>query len=426
VTKSRKTVPFPLGTDLKDPDLYQGDEFRGVFSRLRAEDPVCWNPEVDSAGFWAVTKYADLETILRDAERFSPAAELGGMRIFNIQDVNGPDAKPHLLSLGPPAHGDLRRAILPAFSSECVARMEPGIRSRMTELVDKVAPTGQMEVVSAIAAPLTVGTLADLMNVPRNDEPRLLRWSDALIGDDDSEQSQDVRARCVTEIDDYAAQIFRERRNSPRADLLSLLANATVDGKPIDGESFSTNLAMLIVAGSETTRHAITAGLLALMEAPNELAKITADPSLFDGAVKEILRWATPLMHVRRTATRDVWLGHHLIKKGDKVVVWYASANRDEEKWVDPERFDLCRFSDKSVSPHFAFGAGPHHCLGWRLAELQVKIALQEMLLRLPNLRLSTPVRRLRSNFVYGIKEMFITFTARAAAGQSVSAEGRE
>jgi linalool 8-monooxygenase len=410
---SRKTITIDSGSgpDLKNPDLYTDKNFHRVFSQLRAEHPAYWNPEADSTGFWAISRYRDVEAVLQDSETFSAAMARGGMRIFNIQDVNGPRSKPHLLSLDPPTHTQLRHALMPLFSAERIAEMESIIYPRITKLIDRVAPLGKMEFVSSIAAPLTVSTLVELMDVPSSDTEQLRRWSNALIGEDDNEISLESRAKCVAEIDAYAARLFSERLGSGRQDFISLLANAKIDGRCIDFESFSTNLAMFIVAGGETTRHAISAGMLAFIESPEELAKLRADPLLINSAVKEVIRWTTPLMHVRRTATRDVEIGGQTIKEGDKVVVWYTSANRDQERWTEPDNFDVSRFSEKNAAPHLAFGAGPHHCLGWRLAELQLKAALQELLRRLANLRVVRPAQRLRSNFIAGIKEMHVSFT---------------
>jgi linalool 8-monooxygenase len=397
--------------DVKCPDLYRDDKFHAVFSQLRAERPVYWNAESDTTGFWVISRYQDVIRVIQDPKTFSAAIQRGGMRIFNKLDVNGAPPKPSLLSLDPPTHTQLRRALMPLFSTQRINRMESTIRDRIATLIDRIAPLGKAEFVSAIAAPLTLGTLIELLNVPVNDSEDLYRWSNALIGEDDDDYTSSNREKCVAEVDAYAARLFGERVQAHGQDLISLLARATINGIPMDLDTFSSNLAMFIVAGNETTRHAITAGMFALSRFPTQRAKLLADATLMESAVNEIIRWATPAMHIRRTAVTDVEIGGQTIKKGDKVVVWYISANRDEKKWTKAHQFDVSRFLTKSATPHLAFGSGPHLCLGRRLAELQLKIALEQLLRRLPDIEVTDAPRRLRSNFIAGIKEMHVAFT---------------
>ncbi len=241
--------------------------------------------------------------MVQDPETFSAAIENGGMRIFNKHEVTS-NPKPHLLAMDPPQHTQLRRALQPLFAPQAVAAMEDHVRARMTRLVDAIAEAGSAEFVSAIAAPLTLGLLADLLAVPESDSTKLLKWSNALIGDDDPDYQPtiEVRLQSVGEMENYAAGLLAQRRKAPGRDVVSLLAAAEIDGEPLDFATYSENFAAFLVAGNETTRHSLSAGILALSLFPDEKQKVMADRSLIVSAVKEIVRWASPLMHVRRTA----------------------------------------------------------------------------------------------------------------------------
>ena len=409
----RKSIPVNgVEIDLKNPDLYTNENYQSVFARLRVEQPVHWNAEPGSSGFWAITRYEDVVWVLQDPETFSAAVENGGMRIFNAQDVSV-EPRPHLLSMDPPQHTQLRRALQPLFAPQRVAAMESTIRSRMTRLIDAIAEAGEAEFVSSVAAPLTLGLLTDLLDVPESDSEKLLRWSNAFIGDDDEDYQASLafRQKCVAEMDGYALKLLAERNGGRGTDFVSLMSRVEIDNRTIDLETYTQNFGAFLIAGNETTRHSLSVGVLALSLFPAEKKKILDDRSLIPSAVKEVIRWATPLMHVRRTAMRDVEIGGGLIKKGDKVVVWYNSANRDEKMWDSPLKFDVTRFTDPGTTSHLAFGHGPHYCLGWRMAELQVRVALEELLSRLPDMRATQAFRRLRSNFIGGIKQLPVVYT---------------
>jgi linalool 8-monooxygenase len=418
----RKSIPVSgAEIDLKSPDLYTDENFHSVFARLRTEQPVYWNPEADSSGFWAITRYEDVVRVVQNPDVFSAAIKNGGMRIINIQDTNL-DPRPHLLSMDPPEHTEFRRTLQPLFAPQRVAAMASVIRARMTRLIDGIAEAGQAEFVSSIAAPLTLGLLTDLLNVCEADSARLLRWSNAIIGDDDEDYqaSPQYRYECIAEMDEYALQLLAERKGAEGDDFVSYLARVEIEGRPLERETYTQNFGAFLVAGNETTRHALSAGVLALSAFPAEKQKLISDRSLVPSAVKEIIRWATPLMHVRRTAMRDIEIGGKVIKKGDKVVVWYNSANRDDNIWNEATKFDVGRFTNPAIRGHLGFGQGPHHCLGWRLAELQLRIALEELLARLPDLQATSAVTRLRSNFIGGIKQLPVVYTP-VRPGSSIS-----
>jgi linalool 8-monooxygenase len=418
---TRKAVAYEPGgrLDFKNPDLYADPGYHERLARIRAEEPVYWNPEADGAGFWAITRYKDALAVLGDPATFSAAVENGGMRIFNKQDVVEQPPHANIFSMDPPRHTELRRALLPLFTPQAVAAREARIRARIRKLMDRIADAGSAEFVSAVAAPMTLGLLTDLLDVPEADASLLFRWSNAIIGDDDLDyqESPEFRKRCLDEIDAYARRLLAERKGGRGNDFVTLVANAEVDGREMDFETYFENFAAFLIAGNETTRHSLSTAVLALTLFPAEKARLISNPSLVPGAVKEIVRWASPLMHVRRTVMKDTEIHGTKIRKGDKVVVWYNSANRDESIWPDASEFRIGRYADRTTAPHLAFGHNPHHCLGWRFAELQVRAVLDEVLRRLPDLHATGEVRRLRSNIVSGIKEMHVAFTPEKRAG---------
>jgi len=397
--------------DLKNPDLQSSPARFQAFAELRRGNPVYWNPESDSQGFWAVTRYEDVVTVVQDPETFSADARNGGMRIFNIQDVTA-SPRAHLLSLDPPRHTEFRKVLQPLFAPDAVRSLAPRIAARAQRLVSALAPRGKADFVADIAVPMTLGLLVDLLDVPERDAEKLLHWSNVFVGDDDPDYQAtlDIRQKAVLDMDAYVQPLLEARRNGAGGDFISLLSRVRVDGEALDFDAFTVNFGAFVIAGNETTRHALSAAMLALHDFPAEKQRLIEQPSLIAAAAKELIRWATPLMHVRRTATRDAELGGQRIAKGDKVVVWYSSANRDEAQWPDAERLDVCRFARGSVPQHLGFGAGVHHCLGWRYAELQMECVIRELLRSLPDVHVAGTARVLRSNFIAGIKSLPIAF----------------
>ena len=402
--------------DLKNPDLYLTDDFHEIFRALRAEEPVYWNPEADSSGFWAVTRYDDIETISKSPKIFSSAKDMGGHRIFNENEIDENDTDASMISMDPPTHNAYRRMVTPGFVPRRISNMEERIRARVTRLLDRMPATGQTEFVSAVAAALPIEVLAELFGVPSSDGPKLFEWSNATVGEDDPELrvSDEYMRQCVGEMAGYAAGLWEERLKNPGEDLISMLAHSKVDGEAMTFPTYIGTFILLVVAGNETTRNSISGGLQALSQFPDQRHKLLEDPSLIPSAVQEIVRWVSPVLHMRRTATEDVELGGKEIKAGDKVVMWYCSANRDEAKWQDPYTFDVTRYAKGDAPTQLGFGAGQHFCLGSRLAELQLKVLFQELLTRFPDIEVDGPVRRLRSNFISGIKEMPVRYTPSA------------
>jgi cytochrome P450 len=352
-------------------------------------------------------------TVLQDIDTFSPAIEHGGIRIFNLSEVSA-QPLPHFFSMVPPEHTAMRKSLSQGFAATRLAELETFARSKFRSLIGKNLKRRHADFATEIAAPFVLSVFTCLLDVPEEDGPELQRWSEAVVGDDDTEYqlSEDYRRMCLTEIDDYSKALLAKRRSKPGADLASCLAKPIARDATEDAH-FSANFAAMLLAGNETTRHSISNAIWALSLFPHQKRKLLADKNLLKSAVKEALRWTSPLLHIRRTAACDTRIGGKQIRRGDKVVAWYVSANRDEDIWSNPDCFDIERFNRDGVPNHIAFGAGPHHCLGWRLAELQLTVALEETLAAFPDVTCTAPPDRIRSNLIYGIKRLPISFAGR-------------
>jgi len=294
-----------------------------------------------------------------------------------------------------------------------IERIEPHIRDLTRSIIDAVASRGACDFVTDIAAELPLQVIAEMMGIPVEDRHMLFEWSNRLIGFDDPEfqTSLEDGKLAAMEMWGYAHQLAEKRKAHPQDDLVSALMQAEVDGEHLTEMEFDAFFILLAVAGNETTRNLISGGMLALLEHPAERDRLLNDMSLLPPAVEEMLRWVTAVNHFRRTTTADTQIRGQKIREGEKVVVFYPSANRDEEVFPQPQKFDVSR----SPNEHLAFGIGEHFCLGSNLARMEIRIMFEEILRRLPDIELSGPVRRLRSNFINGIKEMPIRFTPERA-----------
>jgi cholest-4-en-3-one 26-monooxygenase len=388
--------------DIFDPDLYVTGVPHDAFRVLRAEDPVHFHAEPDGVGFWAVTKYHDLVSISKDPGTFS--SWRGGTNIKDYPPDSLEIIRMLMLNMDPPQHNKFRKLTSTGFTPRMIARMEEYIRRAAKEIVEGVMAEGRCDFVRKIAAELPLVVIADIMGVPQEDRSLVFDWSNRLIGFDDPEfqTSMDDATIAASEMWGYANQLAEGRKGQQGKDLVTVLVNAEVDGEQLSEMEFDAFFLLLAVAGNETTRNLISGGMLALIEHPQEYAKLAADPSLLDSAVEEMLRWVTPVIHFRRTATKDTTIRGKAIKENDKVVLYYSSANRDEEVFADAGTFDVAR----TPNEHIAFGIGQHSCLGLNLARLEIRVIFEEILKHLPQMRLDGNVRRLRSNFINGIKEM--------------------
>jgi cholest-4-en-3-one 26-monooxygenase len=318
-----------------------------------------------------------------------------------------------MLNMDPPLHTRYRLLINKGFTPRMVKQLEDSMRDRATKIVDAICEKGECDFVTDVAAELPLQVIADVLGVPQEDRFKVFDWSNRLVGADDPEyaMSQENPIEAAMELYAYAHGIAAERRENPQDDIVSILLRAEVEGHQLTELEFDMFFLLLTVAGNETTRNALAHGMLALMEHPEQRQKLIDDPSLIDSAVEEILRWGTPVMSFRRTATQDTEVGGQAIKEGDKVVVWYISANRDETVFENPYAFDITR----TPNAHVSFGSGgPHFCLGANLARMEMRIMYEEILRRLPDMQVAGPVERLRSHFINGIKHLPVSFTPKA------------
>jgi cytochrome P450 len=406
-TSPAATLPLDR-FDVSDPKLYQDDAWRPYFDRLRAEDPIHYVPASPYGPYWAVSKYKDIMHCEVHHEVFSN--EIGGIQ---VEDQPKDLQRPSFIRMDPPRHEDQRKVASPIVAPANLANMEPLIRER-TQIVLDALPRGEtFDWVQEVSIKLTTMMLATLFDFPFDKRTKLAYWSDVAIcnvnAPDAPVHSEQERFDVMKEMAEYMGRLFNERRDAPpKFDLLSMLAHgAATRDMPL--KEFMGNLALLVVGGNDTTRNSMSGGLLALNQFPAEYDKLQANPGLVESAVSEIIRWQTPVIHMRRTASRDTELGGKPIKAGAKVVMWYISGNRDPDAIDNPESFIVDRARPRQ---HLSFGFGIHRCVGNRLAELQLKILWQEILTRFPKIEVVGDAQRVYSNFIRGIKSMSVRVPA--------------
>jgi linalool 8-monooxygenase len=399
----------PGDVDLGNPDLYVSGVPHEVFTWLRREDPVHWNPVTNGRGFWSVTKYDDIVAISKNPKVFSSAREHGGHRIYdeNIVGTAGMGAEETdapFISMDPPEHNRYRRMISPGFGPSRLKALEGQIHDRVCNILDRLGARKECEFVTEVAAELPIQVLAELLGIPQADRLKLFDWSNSMIAEDDPElrKGPEETAADVRAMIEYSGRLWEERVANPGPDLISMLIHPDADGEVMSKERYLGTFILLVAAGNETTRNSITGGLITLARFPEQRQRLADNPALYGTAAAEIIRYVSPIMHMRRTAIADSVVRSKTIRRGDKVIMWYVSGNRDEQIFTNPFGFDLTR----AEATQLGFGVGQHFCLGARLAELQLRILFTEFLRRYPNAEPSGPIRRMRSNFVAGIKEM--------------------
>ena len=400
--------------DLSSHDAFVEEVPLWAFKELRERDPVHWQPEsTPNHGFWNITRFRDIEDVLRDTKRFSSAHGI----TLEEQTEEEVEARRSMIDMDPPNHSRLRRLVTKLFTRSAVAEYEGFVREQARLVLDKGLPRGEFDFVEEISRELPIRVLARIMGVPDQDLPMCVELGDAMIAQADPEYSRAVidkedtseyrllpfRSPAAVELMAYGHELADQRRENPRDDLVTKLVQSEVDGEHLTKAQFDNFFCLLIVAGNETTRHAITHGTKALVEHPDQWQRLRDDSALMPPAAEEILRYGSPTMHFRRTATQDLQIHDTMVKRGDKVVVWFVSGNYDDEVFPNAERFDVGR----DPNPHMAFGSGgPHVCLGAHLARLEVRVMFEEMVPRLRSLEITGPIERLRSNFINGIKHM--------------------
>jgi len=386
-----------------DPELFLNDAHWPYFDRLRAEEPVHWCKDSEFGAYWSVTRYNDIMAVDTNHQVFSSEAALGGI---TIRDARPDLRRPSFIAMDPPKHDVQRKTVSPVVAPANLALMEPIIRERAGRILDELPLGETFNWVDKVSIELTTQMLATLFDFPFEDRRKLTFWSDcgtALPMKGAIVETEDERQEKLQECLAYFTRLWNERVNEPpRGDLVSMLAHGE-STRNMSPDEYLGNLMLLIIGGNDTTRNSITGGVLALNQNPAEYAKLRADPSLIPNMVPEIIRWQTPLAHMRRTAVEDVEVGGKTIKKGDKVVMWYVSGNRDDTAIENPEAFLIDRERPRQ---HLSFGFGIHRCVGNRLAELQLKIVWEEILKRFSFVEVVGEPKRVRSSFVKGYESL--------------------
>ncbi len=402
-------APAPLtlaDVNLNNPETFVPAYPHEAFRLLRREAPVYRHP-APSGEFWVISRYRDIERISLDQKTFSSAR--GGTLIRDYGPEEMISIREQLINMDPPRHTKFRRLVSHGFVPKVLRNLEQHVRELTAATVASVAPKGACDFVTEVAAELPLQVICELMGVPLEDRHLIFDWSNQMIAFDDPEYGGTDEAGRIAAMQMfmYANQLAEDRRANPRDDLTTVLVTGEVDGEKLNEAEFNNFFLLLLVAGNETTRNLISGGMRALCEHPDQFARLKADPSLINTAVDEMLRWVTPVNYFRRTVQRDVEVHDQLLREGEKLTLWYGSANRDEDMFTDPYTFDVGR----TPNEHLAFGFGPHFCLGSHLARMEIKMMFEELLRRLPDIEIAGPVHRLRSNFINGIKHMPVTFT---------------
>jgi len=406
--------------DLTDPAFFATGDPHAIWRRMRAEAPVRLTRGRIRTPFWSVTRHEDALTVCRNptvfsSQRVSPLLPVDTWA--EAHEHEREDGKGAILVMtDPPFHTALRKSYNASFLPRAVAKWEEPARQLAREIIAEVAPKGRCDLVTDVAARFPLTIICRMMDVPRSDWASLLRWSNMAIASDEPEYqigtAEETRREGFARISTYCLKAALERRGQPVTDLLSAMGNAEVYGRKWNEREIAFNGVLTVLGGIDTTRNTTAGAMLELIRHPQEMARLRANPALMRTAVEEALRWTSPIAHVRREATRDFELGGQKIRQGDWVVVWIASANRDEEVFPDPDRFDVGR----TPNEHLAFLYGEHYCLGAHLARLELRVILSELISLLPDMELDGQVQWTQSTQVPGIKHMPVRFTPREVA----------
>jgi cytochrome P450 len=404
--------------DLNDLDLFVHGDPHAAWKTMRAQAPLHWSPK-DESGFWSITRYEDALRAYRDPYTFS--SERGIALNYGLTDEDRMAQEAGfgqmLIVTDPPRHTRMRQIVNKRFTRRALAPLEPHVRAIAAEILDSVAPTGECDFVVDVAAKLPTAVICEMLGIPRPDWDMMFTVANMSIGNQDPEYQiegdayktgRQAQLNCFN----YFINIIGERRKNPGNDLVSALAHGEIEGLKLTDLEILFNCFLLIIGGQETTRNATSGGMLALINEPAQRERLMKDRSLLPTAVEEFLRYTSPVTHIMRTATRDIEIHGRKVKDGDRVIIWNASANRDETVFPDADRFDITR----TPNDHLALGHGEHFCLGANLARLELRVIVDEVLNRLPDMEQAGEAERLRSNFVAGIKHLPVRFTASRAA----------
>lgn len=430
-----RTRRYPLASpvDLSDPAQFKHGPPYEAFAKLRAAAPVAWNEEPgERPGFWSVTRYDDVMRVNGDPLTFS--SQRGGI-LMSHQRSEMQLARASLdtmINMDAPAHLQLRREHMPYFTPSYLRGLTDRIEGEVSRLLDAMAPLGQCDLVTSLSSHLPLFTLCEILGVPVEDRPKFLTWMHYLElansfaaeraggpggGGLEAAAAQippemqaflDAFQAAIADMFEYGRHMLHKRRQDPQADLMSAIARAQIDGELLSDEYLDGSWLLIAFAGNDTTRNTISGTMKLLTEFPDQKAKLIARPELLGGAVDEFIRMISPVIYMRRTATRDVEIDGQQIAEGEKVIMYYGSANRDAAVFPDPDRLDVER---PNADKHIAFGYGPHTCIGKRVAQLQLEAVYRQLLARFPDIHQSGPIDVAANNFVYAIRSLPVTFT---------------
>jgi cytochrome P450 len=395
------------GINLFSPASYASGHPTDQYAWLRDNDPVHWHSEPDGPGFWAVTRYEDVKALSRNTALFSSRPTI------MIDDGSAMDLGDHtmMLTMDPPRHTQYRKLVAPRFLRRAVGRMRPEIERLAAEIIDGVADRDEFDLVEDVAGLLPSYVIAEMLGIPRQDGVGLYALTETIHADPAS-QPAGAGLAAVLEMFSYASGVWNAKRARPGDDLASALVTAEVDGHRLDETDFRLFFLLLVDAGGDTTRNLVAGGMDALFEHPAERERLTADPGLLPAAIEEMLRWTSPVIYMRRTATADTELGGRRIEAGQKVVMYYGAANRDPRAFDEPERFDVTR----TPNDHLAFGGGGQHfCLGAQVARAEIEAMFRQLLTRLPGLQRAGQTEWLPSTFISGPKHIRVRPGRRAS-----------
>lgn len=384
------------------------------FTWLRHNAPVFHHPEQGGPGFWVLTRYDDVVEVGRDGVTYSSEQSRGGVVALEDADAAADLSAQGrmMLTMDAPDHTRYRSLVNRGFTPRMINALRPHILEMVDKILDPALERRECDFVTDVAAELPLQVIAEMLGVPYHDRHKLFEWSNRMIGSKDPEYavSQQMAQNAAVEMYMYSNELAAQRREHPRDDIVTALLKPDANGDVLSEMDFNVFFLLLAVAGNETTRNAMSHGMNALIEYPDQFAMLKENPALMPSAIEEILRWASPVMFFRRNVTKDTVIRGQQIKAGQKVSIWYISANRDEAVFADPFKFDIQR----APNQHVAFGGGgPHFCLGASLARLEMSIMFEELVKRVESVERTGPVKRLRSNFINGLKHLPVRLTPR-------------
>jgi cytochrome P450 len=376
------------------------------YAWLRANAPVYWHPETDGPGFWAITKHDDVRTISRTPRTFSSFEK--GVMLPDPDEMGLMAQRLMMLSMDPPQHDRFKLLVSRGFTPKNAPLLRPRIEELAREIVESALAKGSCDFVSEIAGRLPSGLIAELMGMPREDGERLYDLTEIMHTNDDAVAPPHVKAAAIGEMLGYAQSVADRKRAEPGDDLATLLVNAEVDGDRLTDGEFQWFFLLLVNAGGDTTRNLLAAGLQLLFDHPDQRERLLANPdALLGTAIEEMLRCASPVSHFKRTVMHDTEIRGQKLRAGERVVLFYGSANRDEDVFERPDEFDIGR----DPNPHVAFGAGgPHLCLGMHVARVELAVMFRELLTRMPHIEPNGPIERMHSSFIAGIHSMPVRY----------------